>query len=152
MRSASLLLLLVISGCSGALPVTAPTDVPPPVLQTCADLVGAVPESVAGQDRRATDPESALTVAWGDPAIVLRCGVPRPATLKPSSQLVSVNGVDWFAEELTGGYLFTTYGRQAFVEVSVPAEYAPEVGPITEVGAAVTETVPARTNQPASSP
>lgn len=152
MRSASLLLLLVVSGCSGAVPVAAPTDATPLVLQTCADLVSAVPESVSGQDRRATEPESALTVAWGDPAIVMRCGVPRPPTLKPSSQLVNVDGVDWFAEELTGGYLFTTYGRQAFVEVSVPADYAPEVGPITELSAAVTETVPERTNQLASSP
>ena len=32
----------------------------------------------------------------------------------------------WFAEPAHGGYLFTTIGRPAYVEVSVPSHYAPE--------------------------
>lgn len=107
---------------------------------------------MSGQALRETGPESSLTAAWGDPAIVVRCGVPRPAALEPTSQLTSVNGVDWFAEELTGGYLFTTYGRQTYVEVSVPADYAPEIAPVTELTTAVAATIPKRINQPAGSP
>lgn len=156
MRVVSLLVLalltLVTSGCSTAVEVTPPADVDPATVQTCAGLVGALPATVSGQDSQDTDPESSLSAAWGEPAIVLRCGVPRPAALEPSSQLATVNGVDWFVEELTGGYLFTTYGRQAYVEVSVPNDYAPEIGAVTELSAAVAEAVPGRSNTPATSP
>ena len=103
------------------------------------------------QESRSTEPDSPSTAAWGDPAIVLRCGVPRPAALTRTAQLVSVNGVDWFAEELTGGYVFTTYGRQAYVEVTVPDDYAPEIGPVTELSSSVAEAVPDRANAPAGS-
>ena len=104
--------------------------------------MAGLPEQLAGQPARETDPESPLTAAWGSPAITVRCGVPEPATLGATSQLESVNDVDWFPEELTAGYLFTTYGRQTYVEVSVPDDYSPEVGPVTELSNLVTETIP----------
>ena len=62
--------------------------------------------------------------------------------LTASSELVGVNGVDWFAEELTSGYAFTTYGRAAYVEVMVPDDYSPEIGPVTELSGAVADTIP----------
>ncbi|MCZ3387847.1 MAG: DUF3515 domain-containing protein [Actinomycetia bacterium] len=147
MRVTSLILLvpllaLVTSGCSTVVEVTPPIDVDPVAAQICADFAGALPDTVAGQEGQKTDPASTLTAAWGDPAIVVRCGVERPAALEPSSQLTSVNRVDWFVEELTGGYLFTTYGRQAYVEVTVPDDWAPEIGAVTELSAAVAESVP----------
>ena len=82
----------------------------------------------------------------------MRCGVPRPTTLDATSQLVTVDGVDWFAEELTAGYLFTTTGRVAYVEVSVPDDYAPEIGPVTELSPAVADAVPKGANPQAESP
>jgi hypothetical protein len=131
-----------MSGCSTVVDVAPPTDVDPATAQICVDFVGALPDTLSGQESQETDPESSLTAAWGEPAIIVRCGVQRPAALEPSSQLTTVNGVDWFAEELTGGYLFTTYGRQAYVEVTVPDDYAPEIGPVTELSAAVSDSVP----------
>ena len=71
------------------------------------------------------------------------------ASEETTSQLVNVNGVDWFAEELTEGYVFTTYGRQVFVEVTVPDDYEPEIGPVTELSPAVAEAVPERVVTPA---
>ena len=32
-----------------------------------------------------TTPDTPFVVAWGDPAVVLRCGVARPASLQPGS-------------------------------------------------------------------
>lgn len=139
---ALLLLTLVASGCAGAVDVAPPDDLSPTAEQACADLATALPETMSEQERRETDPGSALTAAWGDPAIILRCGVRRPAALQPTSEVTSVNGVDWFVEELTRGYLFTTYGRQAYVELTVPDDYAPEIGPVTEVSGAVSDVVP----------
>lgn len=115
--------------------------------------MAALPAELVGQSGRETDPESTVTAAWGEPAITVRCGVPDPAALTPTSELITVNGVDWFPEELTAGYLFTTYERQVNIEVTVPDDYAPEVKAVTELSAAVTETVPSRSSgRPAASP
>jgi hypothetical protein len=37
-----------------------------------------LPEQVEGQQRRDVEPAGPLAAAWGDPAIVLRCGVGPP--------------------------------------------------------------------------
>jgi hypothetical protein len=140
------------SSCSAGIDVALPTDVEPASAKVCADLADSLPDTVTDQEGRATEPTSPLTAAWGEPAIVLRCGVPRPGALTRTSQLVTVNGVDWFAEELTEGYVFTTYGRQVYVEVTVPDDYAPEVRPVTELSSAVADAVPERVDAPAGSP
>ncbi len=90
-----------------------------------------------GGDRRTVEPGS-WSAAWAKPAITLRCGVPRPAKLRPTSSCFEVNGVGWFAEQASGGYLFTTIGRTAYVEVAVPVDYAPEAGALTDVAATIT--------------
>ena len=78
-----------------------------------------------------------FSAAWGKPAIVLRCGVAAPPGLTPTSECLEVNGVGWYAEEATGGMIFTTIGRAAFVEVSVPTKYAPESGALVDLGGTV---------------
>lgn len=99
------------------------------------------------------------TAVWGDPGIELRCGVPRPEVLTPGSEhynpaaeAVGVNGVEWLLEEREDGYRFTTTGRSAFVELTVPAEYAPEVGVLTDLADAVKEAVPEEDGPEESSP
>jgi hypothetical protein len=102
----------------------------------CASVLAEVPAQVLDQDRRTVEP-GRFSAAWGKPAIVLRCGVPAPPTLVPTSECLEVNGVGWFAEEATGGMIFTTIGRAAFVEVSVPAQYPLGTGALVDVGSAV---------------
>ena len=112
------------------------------VAAVCAALTGALPQQVGSESRRSTTPESALTAAWGSPAIVLRCGVGEPTAFRPRSKLVTVNGVDWFAEQRPDGYVFTTWGRTVRVEVSVPKEYAPEVNPLVDLAEPIKATIP----------
>lgn len=108
----------------------------------CAGL--RLPEKVRGQERRDTKPESALTAAWGSPAIALRCGVPRPAALRPTSQLVTVNGLSWFPEPADRPVTFTAVGRQAYVEMTVPAKYEPAGDVLIELGGPISATIPAK--------
>ena len=108
---------------------------------SCEELADLLPDQVLSQSARATSPESDLTKAWGDPAIILRCGVDTPIELSATSQLVTVNNVDWFPQELTAGYRFTTTGREANVEVSVPGAYAPEAGALVDLARPITEAV-----------
>jgi hypothetical protein len=114
---------LLLAGCGGG-----PVQVPPtrPDAAT-ARLCGALrfPEKLHGQSLRPTEPKSPMISAWGSPAIAVRCGVGRPAALLPTSDLVTINGVDWFPQPADRPITFTALGRRAYVEVTVPAKYAP---------------------------
>jgi Protein of unknown function (DUF3515) len=139
---------LVVLGVASALflrggTVHVPPPLPGPAARTaCESLSRRLPAVVQGQRRRRTDPSSSLTAAWGSPAITLRCGVSRPGHLAATSELTTVDGVDWFAEPVPGGYRFTTTGRTAYVEVSVPNAYQPEVAALTDLAVAVSAADP----------
>lgn len=139
----------LLAGCSRGLPVPPPEPQPSgSAYFACANLKAQLPERVLGNGTTATTPWSSLTTAWGDPAIVLRCGVPAPAALTPTSQLITIDGVDWFPEQLERGYLFTTYGLSLNVEVAVPSAYSPEADALTEISASIAETIPAASPPP----
>lgn len=116
--------LLSLGGCSRQVAVTAPTP-DGATAAACAAVMAALPGVLAGEDAREVTPDTGSTAAWGDPPIVLRCGVPVPAARAPTSLLTTVDGVDWFAEPLTAGVLLTTDGRAVNVEVAVPEDYEP---------------------------
>ena len=140
---------LALSGCSRGVPVAPPEPQPSgSAYFACANLKADLPEQVLGNNTTATTPWSSLTTAWGDPAIVLRCGVPAPAALTPTSQLITIDGVAWFPEQLERGYLFTTYGLSLNVEVSVPSAYAPEADALTEISRSIAESIPAASPSP----
>ncbi|GAA3638910.1 DUF3515 domain-containing protein [Streptomyces sp. S1A] len=127
-------------------PVPSPTG---EAADVCRELYGALPEEVDGQPRGEIEPETRFAAVWGDPAIELGCGVPRPEVLtpgsehyNPTSESVEVNGVSWLLEEQGGGHRFTLLEREVFVRVTVPDAYAPEVNALVDLADAVRETVP----------
>jgi hypothetical protein len=126
--------LLLVAGCSpGPAPVPVPSPAPE-VTAACTGLMKELPAKVLDRKRRKTSPESALTAAYGDPAIELTCGVAPPAGLAEAlSQCFEVNGVGWFAKQDENGYIFTTIGRSVYVEVAVPNKYSPEANALTDV-------------------
>ncbi|MGW7051013.1 DUF3515 domain-containing protein [Streptomyces sp. NPDC054887] len=139
-------LLLAVAGCSltddaVAVAVPAPSSEEAGV---CRALHRELPETVDGLERRTADPESDLTAVWGDPAIVLRCGVPRPEKMSDAaSQGVEADGVNWLLErQEDGSPRFTTTYRDAYVEVTLPAKYAHDVTPLAAFAAPVKKTVP----------
>ncbi|WP_171114409.1 DUF3515 domain-containing protein [Streptomyces sp. Z423-1] len=128
----ALALLITVAGCSSA-DDSASVAVPSPspaVTKLCRNLDDALPREVAGLERRDPEPRSALTAGWGNPEIILRCGVERPPKMidprvakgaDPDAVAGGVNGVDWLMEKAgDGAYRFTTANRRAYVEVAVP--------------------------------
>lgn len=108
-----------LAACTSAVPAEAGPFAADPL---CAEVLVVVREGgygeLAGLPRRDTDAQS--TAAWGDPPVVLRCGVePLGPTTDPC---LRVDGVDWVARESGGRTVLTTYGRFPAVEVSVPAD------------------------------
>ncbi|WP_246486473.1 DUF3515 domain-containing protein [Kribbella qitaiheensis] len=129
---------LLMAGC-GPDPVKIAVPEPAPeVAQVCTGLIQAMPAKVLDGKRRKTEPSSALTTAYGDPPIEVTCGVTPPAGMaEAQSQCFEVNGVGWFAKEVTNGVIFTTIGREVYLEVAVPAKYTPEANALTDVSDAV---------------
>ena len=100
----------------------------------------AWPSTVAQQARVTTEPASGSIAAWGDPAIVARCGL---EALGPTTDdCVTVDGVDWVVRALSDGSVATTYGRDPAIEVLAPAAYGP-VPLLLPAFAAVASTLPA---------
>lgn len=105
-------------------------------------MAAALPDVLDGHNARSTEPDSELTAAWADPAIVLRCGVATPPELRPTSELYTINDIDWLPVDTDRGWRFTTVGRIANVEVTVPNRYEPAVNPLVDLAAAIAATVP----------
>ncbi|MBD0419173.1 DUF3515 domain-containing protein [Streptomyces sp. NPDC052309] len=131
-RLPALALLIAAAGCSSA-DDSASAAVPSPdakVTKLCRNLDKALPSKVDGLSREDPEPASALTAGWGNPLIILRCGVDRPPKMAdpevaegrdPDAVAGGVDGVDWLMEKQDGGsYRFTTANRLAYVEVTVP--------------------------------
>ena len=116
----AVLLLVGLSGCS-SLDVAVPAEAGS---AGCRSVAASWPKTVGGQSLRSTSSSSAAVRAWGDPAIIARCGVAPPGPT--ANQCLDVSGIDWVAERLTDGVLFTTYGRAPAIEILVPHAYQPE--------------------------
>ncbi|OKK06742.1 hypothetical protein AMK26_12240 [Streptomyces sp. CB03234] len=144
--AAAATVLLAAVGCS-------PTDaevsvaVPSPPSEEaalCGALHEELPETVAGLGRSDPEPGSDLTAGWGDGAIVLRCGVPRPARMSdPRAEGVEAGGVNWMLEQREGdGPRFTSTARETYVEVSLDERFAHDASPLAALADAVKKTVP----------
>jgi Protein of unknown function (DUF3515) len=129
-------LTLAIAGCSRG-PQPAPGADDP----ACSRALAAAPATVLGKTRTPLDVRGAL--AWGDPQIVLRCGV--PALGPTTAQCLEVNGVDWVvADPGADPVVFTLFGRSPAVDLSVPASYGQSTASAALVDvAAVARALPA---------
>ena len=101
----------------------------------CAVIVVALPDTVAGAERRDTDAQS--TAAWGSPAsIVLHCGVavPGPTT----DRCISIDDVDWVEDASEEPiYTYTSYGRTPATEVTIDSTAVSASTALTELTDAV---------------
>lgn len=124
---------LLLAGCApGPLAVEVP-DVPDADATACRQLVDALPTEVDGQPRREVTGADGRAAAWGEPAIVLRCGVPRPSDFTDTSTCIEANGTGWFvpddvllSDDETRDVTMTAVGVRPRVEVFVPGDSRPD--------------------------
>ncbi|MEU0335296.1 DUF3515 domain-containing protein [Streptomyces sp. NPDC006193] len=150
-------LLAAAVSCSPARD-SATVAVPTPDAKTaplCRNLHKVLPRKVDGRTRADPEPRSVYTAGWGNPAIILRCGIVRPPKMvdpevaqgkDPNAIGGGVDGVDWLMEkEGDGTWRFTTSGRLAYVQVTLPEKLS---GPddsaqvLTDLAPAVKKAVP----------
>ncbi|MHA5051782.1 DUF3515 domain-containing protein [Streptomyces sp. SD15] len=143
-----LALLITVTSCSSA-DDDASAAVPSPdakVAKLCQNLDKALPTKIDGLDRDDPEPRSALTAGWGSPAIILRCGVERPAAMSNQNALSGeVNGIGWLMEKQDdGSYVFTSSLRRAYVEVNVPSKWVQQdgSGALVDLAAPIKKAIP----------
>jgi hypothetical protein len=130
-----------------------PVRVPPPpalspaAQRSCRDLVSALPTSLGDRPARPVDSSSPYVAAWGEPPVVLRCGVPRPSAFIATAGTLVISGVTWFAERRGATTAWTVVDRPVYVEVLAPADDASE--PPARLSTAVSRALSARPPDPA---
>ena len=116
---------LLLAGCDSA-PGPAPRAAEP----ACTKALEAAPSTVLDQQRGSIGVRGAL--AWGNPEIVLRCGLP-PLT-PTTAQCLTVNDHDWvLADQDADPVVFTTFGTDPAVEVAVPRSYPQPTGALVDL-------------------
>lgn len=116
--------------------------VPPPRVAAenqaaCRALVAALPDELTGHSRRDTS-DRVYSAAWGDPPIVLRCGVGVPAEYDKFAACQVIHGIGWFVPDATfadqrADAVMTTVDRDPRVEVTVPASLRPPVDVLVDL-------------------
>lgn len=119
-------LTVTLTGCARPVAVTAP-----PVSPECEQILASAPIRLLDALQRETSPATAAAIAWGDPPIVLVCGL--DFDVPPDAQLLEVNGTAWVVESSDDGTVFTTADQQPTVQLRVPASYRPEVDALSEL-------------------
>ena len=141
-------------------PVPAPGAADP----ACGDLMRALPDDLAGLSRRTitglgtlpaagsavvtpsdlADLEVGAVAAWGQPAVVLRCGVQTPTELTCTAPVQEVDGVTWLpltnATDTDGSTTYLLADRAVRVALTVPPTVAS--GPWQQISSIVKQTLP----------
>jgi hypothetical protein len=106
---------LVLVSCSSAPGPAARAGDP-----ACGRALAAAPATVLGKGRTPLGVRG--TMGWGDPQIILRCGLPG---LEPTTNTcLDVDGQGWvIADADADPVVFTLYGHDPTVDVSVPGSY-----------------------------
>lgn len=123
---------MVMTACIAVAACSAPVSVQAPsTTSQCEEILSTTPIRLLGELQRETRPRDAAAIAWGDPPIVLVCGIDH--SVPPDAQVITVEGVDWVAEQSDAGTIFTTLGLEPALQVRVPAQYRPEVDAVAEL-------------------
>jgi hypothetical protein len=124
---------------SGPLPgvtVVAPPTPDDRTQAACIKVFAKLPLQLDGLAPRKTETDSSFVAAWGDPPIVIRCGVAKPAIFGTTgaAQLIDLNGVIWQPDPQKTQVVYTSVDRSVYVEVTVPNS---QTQPLTDLASAI---------------
>jgi len=169
----AIVVVVVLAGRIGSEPATDPTaplalgevGAPGAATPACAALMADLPTVLAGLDRRelvgspvtsgatdipdgtqdggVSDIRAGAVAAWGDPPVVLRCGIPTPAELTCSAPVQVVDGVTWLPLSGQGATTFLVVDRSVRVALTVP-DSVTSTGPWQELSKTIARALPPR--------
>lgn len=115
--------------------------------QFCGKLMQELPTDLDDQVRRSLIVAEPGVAAWGDPATILRCGLPDPAELTCSAQLTRFTGADgtaveWLRIAEGGSVTYLAVDRPVRVAVTVPDSAG--ISPVQQISDLIGTTLPAQ--------
>ena len=127
-----------------------PVEVPPVTPEadaSCPALMRALPLELDGEPSRRVQSDSPYAYAWGDPAIVLVCGVDRPEGYVTGAAAIQINGVQWYVDTSDPDTtVWTTVDRPVYVQISLPPSV--DSAPVTALTPQIAQTLPYREPTP----
>lgn len=136
---------VLLAGCSPGPVRVGPPGTEPAGTPLCAALHARLPAKVGDLDRRRTEPASDRTAAWGEPAVVLRCGVGVPEGYRPEvASVIEVNGVSWYQHIAGATIEWVVIDRAVYVELAVPRSYDGQGALLADLAGAITTALPKR--------
>lgn len=151
----AIVVVIVLASVINSRPVTSVTDplavsavdAPGATSPACAALTAALPQDLGGLQRRqlvqGDDPQLAGVAAWGEPAVVLRCGLPTPQELTCSAVIQQVDQVAWLPLAGSGATSYLAVDRSVRVALTIP-ESETNTGPWQQMSQIVAATLPVR--------
>jgi hypothetical protein len=128
------------------LPVQVP-PVTPEADASCPALMSTLPLELTGEPSRRVQSDSPFAYAWGDPPIVLVCGVDRPAGYVTGVSAIQINGVQWYVDtDDPDTTVWTTVDRPVYVQISLPASV--DSAPVTALTPQIAQALPYQDPQP----
>jgi hypothetical protein len=129
----------------------APVDAPQAASASCARLLAALPAELTtgpnGLHRlELATPAPAGAAAWAgdaepDQRVVLRCGLPKPAELTPTSELIEIDQVGWLVLSVPDSDTFVAADRPVYIALTVPRGLG--TGAVQTVSEVIGATLPA---------
>ena len=127
-----------------------PVEVPPVTPEadaSCPALMSTLPLELTGDESRRVRSASPYAYAWGDPAVVLICGVDRPAGYVVGVSAIQINGVQWYVDtDDPDTTVWTTVDRPVYVQISLPSSV--DSAPVTALTPQIARALPYRDPQP----
>lgn len=103
-----------------------PVSAPGAAGRHCSQLMTALPNDLTDAPHREAIGNPAGTAVWGDPPIILRCGLPTPTELTCSSALTQVSnangepGVQWLQLSEGGQTTYLAADRPVRIALTLP--------------------------------
>lgn len=139
-------------GAQASAPQTGPLAVPAAPApgesgRYCSQLMSLLPNDLGGFQRRPLIAGTPGQAAWGDPAIVLRCGLSDPAELTCSAPLTKFTGADgtsveWLRTAAGASVTYLAVDRPVRIAVTVPDSAG--IGPVQGLSDLIGRTLPER--------
>jgi hypothetical protein len=128
--------VLLLAGCGDSPPEIHSPELSTADAQACRDFVAALPDTLAGEDSVEVTGDTEYGAAWGDPAIVLTCGVGKPADFTDSSSCIEIDDAGWYVPDQVFADMFdgdettdvptTELNHRPRIHVLIPGEYRPD--------------------------
>jgi Protein of unknown function (DUF3515) len=127
-----------------------PVEVPPVTPEadaSCPAVMSALPLDLLGEPSRQVQSDSPFAYAWGEPPVVLVCGVDRPAGFTVGVSAIQINGVQWYVDTSDPDTtVWTTVDRPVYVQVTLPASV--DSAPVTALSTPIAGVLPYREPEP----